>query len=122
MPEKIEQCPNLQRGVILTATSLLAKALAAGATKAGLVKRSWGTVNTLVNCRDRVASIETLCATPDICACASQPFSKGVHHSNLCRIADVTTVSSCETHRHAQTGALHVMLLQQSMMPGSIID
>ncbi len=84
MPDTIELCPNLQRGVILTATWLLAKALAAGATEAVLVKRSWGTVNTLVNCRDRVASIETLCTKPDIPVGAIQPFSKGVDHCSRC--------------------------------------
>ncbi len=80
MPELTELCQNLQRGVILTATWLLAKALAAGATKCVLIKRSWETVNTLANLKDRVASIEMLCATPDVCVCASQPFSKGVDH------------------------------------------
>ncbi len=84
MPETIELCQNLQRGVISTATWLLAKALAAGATKPVLVTRSLRAVNTLVNCRARVASIETLCATPDMRVSEIQPFSKGVDRCSRC--------------------------------------
>jgi len=84
MPETIEPCQNLQRGLISTAAWLSAKALAAGATSLAPVKRSWGTVNTLVKCRTWVASIETLCATPDMRASELQPFFKGVNCCSRC--------------------------------------